>query len=104
MKEYQEIRDTSPLGLKMLNDQLRLLWFKTKNTNTKDIRDGAVTGEKIQIESIDGEHIKPKSITTEHIEADFAMFAYLQAINAIIQQLDADKVYIAKQTLIQRGD
>jgi hypothetical protein len=47
MKEYQEIRDTSPLGLKMLNDQLRLLWFKAKNTTTKDIRNGAVTLNKL---------------------------------------------------------
>src|SRR5690554_1110527 len=47
MKEYQEIRDTSPLGLKMLNDQLRLLWFKAKNTTTRDIRNGAVTLNKL---------------------------------------------------------
>jgi hypothetical protein len=47
MKEYQEIRDTSPLGLKILNDQLRLLWFKAKNTTTKDIRNGAVTLNKL---------------------------------------------------------
>lgn len=87
MKEYQEIRDTSPLGLKMLNDQLRLLWFRVKNTTTKDIRDNAITGEKIQAESIDGKHIKPKSITTGHIEADFAMIEDLQTVNARIDNL-----------------
>jgi hypothetical protein len=47
LKEYQEIRDTSPLGLKMLNDQLRLLWFRVKNTTTRDIRNGAVTLNKL---------------------------------------------------------
>lgn len=87
MKEYQEIRDTSPLGLKMLNDQLRLLWFRVKNTTTKDIRDNAITGEKIQAESIDGKHIKPKSITTGHIKADFAMIEDLQTVNAKIDNL-----------------
>ena len=50
MKEYQEIRDTSPLGLKMLNDQLRLLWFKTKNTTTKDVR-GRIDANKLIVGS-----------------------------------------------------
>ncbi len=38
MRDFEEIRDTSPLGLKKLNDQLRQLWFKTKNATGKDIR------------------------------------------------------------------
>lgn len=48
MREYQEIRDTSPLSLKLLNDQLRLLWYRVKNITTKDIRDDAVTPEKLE--------------------------------------------------------
>ena len=47
MFEFQEIIDTSPLGIKRLNDQLRQLWNKAKNVTSKDIRSGDVTGEKI---------------------------------------------------------
>ena len=47
MFEFQEIIDTSPLGIKRLNDQLRQLWNKSRNMDTKDIRNGAVTGDKI---------------------------------------------------------
>ncbi len=39
MRDYEFIRDlTDPLGVKKLNDQLQMLWNKTKNTTGKDIR------------------------------------------------------------------
>lgn len=49
MLDFQEIRDTSPLGLKSLNDQLRLLWVKSKDGRVKDLN--AEVGEKLNISS-----------------------------------------------------
>lgn len=56
MKEYQVIRDTSPLSLKVLNDQLRFLWWRVKNITDKDIRnisankiEGAIKTKLIQV-------------------------------------------------------
>ena len=48
MFEFQEIIDTSSLGIKRLNDQLRQLWNKAKNVTSKDIRDDAIDLTKIK--------------------------------------------------------
>ena len=53
MFEFQEIIDTSPLGIKRLNDQLRELWNKAKNVTSKDIRSGAVTEDKLEQTIVD---------------------------------------------------
>lgn len=48
MRDYEEIRNfTDPLSLKKLNDQLRLLWYKTKNITGKDIRYDTLSADKL---------------------------------------------------------
>jgi len=90
MKAFEQVRDlTKPLEIKKLNDQLMLLWEKVRNIDTKDIRNGAVTGDKIAIESIDGKHIKPKSISVDRLNATIATVEDLQAIEAFIEDLEA---------------
>lgn len=58
MIDFEEIRDTSPLSLKKLNDQMRMLWFKTKNITSKDIRVNAIESKHIQAGAIEAVHIK----------------------------------------------
>lgn len=38
MASFEPIKDTSPSSLRKLNDQLRFLFFATRNIRTKDIR------------------------------------------------------------------
>lgn len=62
MRDYEEIRDTSPLSLKKLNDQFRLLWFKTKNITGKDIRVNSIEAKHIAAEAIEAKHIKANEL------------------------------------------
>lgn len=47
MKDFEEIRDTEPLSLKKLNDQIRALWHKTKNINIRDTKLYGADGKPI---------------------------------------------------------
>jgi len=47
MRDFEEIRDTEPLSLKKLNDQLRQLWFRAKNVTGKDIRFNTISADQL---------------------------------------------------------
>ena len=79
MKEYQEIRDTSPLGLKMLNDQLRALHFRMKNVIGKDIRN-----KSINIGHVDDEFGTEINITDNQV--------IITATEAISQRVTKEEV------------
>lgn len=49
MREFQEIIDTTPLSLARLNDQLRLLWDKSRNITGKDIRFNTISANQIVV-------------------------------------------------------
>lgn len=88
MKEYQIIRDTSPLSLKTLNDQLMLLWNKVKNIDGRDIRQNAIEGKHIQSNTIEGQHIRSRAITADKLDVD-----ELSAISANLGVVTAGLLY-----------
>lgn len=96
MRDYEEIRNfTDPLSLKKLNDQLRLLWFKTKSITGKDIRFDTISADQIvvgenaslgsEVQSIIDGKVEPSgvvSIINGTVTAD-----YIEALQVVARRL-----------------
>lgn len=74
MYSRQKLTDLSPMAIKQINDNFSGIFLKLSgNIDTLDIRNGAVTGNKVAEHTLTGSHLIDGTLTVDNFEGDFVV-------------------------------